>query len=74
MDRDEIRLLGELDGKISRILYELQKMNGRLDKHSSRLDEHGRAIERHRSYFKIIGGVLSAVVMFVASLLTVLVR
>jgi division protein CdvB (Snf7/Vps24/ESCRT-III family) len=74
MDRDEIRLLGELDGKISRILYELQKMNGRLDRHSYRLDEHDKAIERHRSYFKIIGGVLSAITVFVATLLALLVR
>ncbi|MEM4292112.1 MAG: hypothetical protein QXR50_05295 [Archaeoglobaceae archaeon] len=69
--KDDIKfLLGELSGKTDRILCELQKINEILNKHESQIEEHDRVLERHKSYFKIIGGVLAALVTIFTALLS----
>jgi len=62
-DRDAIQLLGELNGKVDRILCELQKLNGRVSDHENRLDNHDKMIERHNTYFRIVGFIVSVIVM-----------
>ena len=62
-DRDAIQLLGELNGKVDRILCELQKLNGRVSDHENRLDDHDKMIERHNTYFRIVGFIVSVIVM-----------
>jgi len=69
-DRDTLYILGELNGKVDRILCELQKINGRLNRHEEQLEEHDRAIQQHKSYFKIIGGIISAIITFIAAMLS----
>lgn len=69
-DRDEVRLLGELNGKVDRILCELQKISGRLDKHEYQIEEHDRILERHSSYFKVIAGAVSFILALVAAGIT----
>ncbi len=71
-DRDDIRLLGELNGKMDRVLCELQKINGRLNRHEEQLEEHDRAIEQHKSYFRIIGGVIGAIITLIAAAIAVI--
>ncbi len=61
MNSEELKLLGELNGKMDRVLCELSKINRSVSKHEDRLDEHDRIIQQHRSYFKIIGVVVTAV-------------
>jgi len=61
-DRDAIQLLGELNGKVDRILCELQKLNGRVSDHENRLDEHDKMIERHGTYFRVVGFIVSVIV------------
>lgn len=69
-DRDEVRLLGELNGKVDRVLCELRKISERLDKHEYKIEEHDRILERHRSYFKVIGGAVSFILALVAAGIT----
>jgi len=68
--RDLTYLLGELNGKMDRVICELQKINGRLNKHEERLEEHDRVLQQHKSYFKIIGGVITAIIAFITAMLS----
>lgn len=71
-DKDVQYLLGELNGKMDRVLCELQKINGRLNKHEKQLEEHDRVIEQHKSYFRIIGGVIGAIITLIAAAIAVI--
>lgn len=71
-DRDTQYLLGELNGKVDRILCELQKINGRLNRHEDQIEEHDRVIEQHKSYFRIIGGAIGVIITLIAAAIAVI--
>ncbi|WP_456478129.1 hypothetical protein [Geoglobus ahangari] len=69
-DKDAIQLLGELNGKVDRVLCELQKLNGKVAKHEDRLDKQDKIIERHSTYFRIVGFVVSIIVAVIGAIVS----
>ncbi|AIY89903.1 hypothetical protein [Geoglobus acetivorans] len=69
-DRDAVQLLGELNGKVDRILCELQKISDKQKDHEDRLDNHDRVIERHSTYFRVVGFVVSIIVAVLGAIVS----
>ena len=51
--------IGEIKGSLEGIHKELKKVNGRIRKNEDDIDELDKKVEQHKTYFKIIGFVIS---------------
>ncbi len=60
--------LARIDERTKSILHRLDQINGRIEEHDKRLREVEEATERHKSYFRVVGGVLATFFASIASL------